>query len=309
MANIETLAKDIYSFLEFGSDSITSKSYEQLGMAVAKAVENQLVKAANNKKYSPPSLRMSNIGKPDRYLWYYLRQPAGQNLTQSSVHSSSRLFSFMYGAIIEEVMLWLAEQAGHSVTEKQGEVTLGGVVGHKDCRIDGVGIDVKSASNQSYQKFRTKRLKEDDPFGYMHQIAGYFPNENSGFVVANKETGEICVSLYNKEEIPDALKRINHIKEIVKKNEEPQKCYEPKEQGRNKVLSIGCKNCPFKEQCWKSANGGKGLRAFMYSDGVEYFTEVNSEPRVSEVSLDGKKIIKLVTLEPFPDTTAPKENE
>lgn len=299
MKTIDTLIEDIYGLITNGSLDIPKESYEQLGKAVADAVQGQLRKAVETiESVEKPKLRMSNIGKPDKYLWYLMRHqndPSSPKNSAKEVYSASKIFSFMYGAVLEEILLWLAVQSGHEVTERQQEVVVEGVVGHKDCRIDGVGVDAKSASNQSFQKFKSRKLPGNDPFGYMHQIGGYFPGEDrAGFLVANKETGELALSMYDKEEIPDTPERIRHLKELAKQDTAPPRCYEPKLQGRNKALPIGCKSCPFKMECWKEANGGKGLRAFMYSEGPEWLVEINSEPKVNEVDpTNPSKVLKL----------------
>ena len=58
-----------------------------------------------------------------------------------------------------------------------------------DGRVDGVLIDVKSASPMSYRKFKEKTLYSDDPFGYLDQLSSYATAEKAneaGFLVMNK---------------------------------------------------------------------------------------------------------------------------
>lgn len=305
---IETLIPDIYNLIVNGTTSIGEDRFKSLGEAVATAVKYQLQKAVETaESVEHPKLRMSNVGKPDKYLWYLMRQKesGGAPSGAREAFSASKIFSFLYGAVLEEILLWLAQEAGHEVTDRQGVVEVEGVVGHKDCKIDGVGIDAKSASNQSFQKFKSRKLIGNDPFGYMHQIGGYFHGEpRAGFFVANKETGELTLSLYTKEEIPDTPARIRHLKELAKSPTPPERCYSTKLIGRNTGLPIGCKSCPFKMECWKDANGGKGLRAFMYSDGPEWLTEIVTVPKVNEVDpVDPSKVIKLNAEESFKDYT------
>jgi hypothetical protein len=39
--------------------------------------------------------------------------------------------------------------------------------------IDGVTVDVKSASKYGFEKFLKHNLREDDPFGYISQLSSY----------------------------------------------------------------------------------------------------------------------------------------
>jgi hypothetical protein len=48
-------------------------------------------------------------------------------------------------------------------------------------------------------------------------------------------------------------------------------------------LGINCSYCPFKEDCWKDANGGMGLRKFIYYNGPVWLTHVEREPKVEEI--------------------------
>ena len=228
--SIDTLVADVYHLIVSGSRDISDKAYEELGRQVANAVKYQLVKTAQANiplnsealDFSPP-LRMSNVGRPDRYLWYLMKAhenakakgvPLPQHLKED--FSPSKIFSFMYGAILEEVLVWLAEQSGHTVEDRQKEVEVEGILGHMDCRIDGVGLDVKSASNQSFTKFRNKKILTDDPFGYMHQLGGYFKDEpETAHFVANKETGELTLARYKKEQVPDTAAVIRRVQALI----------------------------------------------------------------------------------------------
>src|SRR5262249_2097748 len=111
---------------------------------------------------SDPSLRLSNVGTPcNRKLWYMLHRP---ELAERL--SGATLFKFLYGDIIEQVVLFLARLAGHTVTDEQKEVAVDGVPGHIDGRVDGRVVDVKSSSTAGMAKFNDGNLHSDDPFGY-----------------------------------------------------------------------------------------------------------------------------------------------
>ena len=68
---------------------------------------------------------------------------------------------------------------------------------------------------------------------------------------------------------------------MVKQPEPPEKCYEPKPDGKsgNMKLDIGCSYCAYNKACWPD------LRAFAYSTGPRFLTEVVNEPKVQEISI------------------------
>lgn len=288
--SIDTLVQDIYNVLGSG-EVFSDEMYQQLGNSIA-----QKIKVSIERSMEEPRIRMSNIGKKDRYLWFLVNK--GKALPRSQEFTGDRLLNFLYGDIVEEMILWLAKAAGHSVTEEQKEVVVEGIVGHQDCRIDGVGIDVKSASNYGFRKFADRSILQNDPYGYLPQINGYFEGEEEkGFLAINKETGGICVTKLKDSELPNTRERIKHIKEMVKEPSPPiEKCYPEVDKGPNKAVSQMCASCLYRDICWADANDGKGLRRFKYSEGDVYFTQVNKEPRVEELDKDGKVIKKEIPL-------------
>ena len=227
---------------------------------------------------------MSNIGKPDRQLWYDLNSPKRKETElEPSVY-----IKFLYGHLLEVLMLFFVRLSGHTVTSEQKEVKVSGISGHMDCVIDGEVVDVKTASGYSFKKFKDGSLAEDDSFGYLAQLAGYEEAEqtsNGGFLVLNKETGQI--TLFRPEELdkPNIKERIKTIKQVVKKKKPPEFCFDPVPEGKagNLKLARKCFYCPHKFECHKGANDGKGLRAFQYSKGITYLTNVVKEPKVEEI--------------------------
>lgn len=227
---------------------------------------------------------MSNIGKGARQLWYDKRHGRDEDLPAHT------LIKFMYGDIIEQLILFLVKQSGHKVTEEQAEVVLNGIKGHIDADIDGVTVDVKSASTHAFKKFKDGSLVENDPFGYIEQISGYAKarGTDGAFLAVDKQNGHIAYLPFTKEELDvfDVEKRIDYIKEAVDQVEPPERCHSDEEYGKsgNRSLGINCSYCSHKSRCWADANGGLGLRTFLYSTGPVYMTEVQSEPKVYEVS-------------------------
>lgn len=229
------------------------------------------------------TLRMSKLGKKDRQLYYDINHPVEEVL------STSNQIKFMYGDIIEQVVLLLCKEAGHKVEGEQGEIVIDGVVGHRDAIIDGVSVDVKSASKFGFKKFEQGTLFEDDPFGYIGQISSYAKadgKDEAAFLAVNKESGELCLLPVHAIDMINPVDRIAHLRKVLSSKEAPiNKCYEPIPNGKsgNTTLNKNCTYCPHKFKCWTEANNGKGLRSFRYSDGIRHFVNVVEEPRVEEV--------------------------
>ena len=108
-------------------------------------------------------LRLSAVGRTDRKLWYEINDPIPRKETPQL------RMRFFYGHILEALLLYLATEAGHKVEHKQAEVVVEGIKGHIDAVIDGVLVDVKSASDYGFKKFKDGQLVNDDPFGYIAQ--------------------------------------------------------------------------------------------------------------------------------------------
>ena len=278
MKKLENLVTDIYSALspltEGKALEVSDEDIDNFGEAIKDVVKHWATPKARDNN----TLRMSNIGKPSRQLWYDLKYKR----EESSFEDSHLPIKFLYGHLLEEVLLFLVKMSGHKVEDEQKEVEVKGVKGHIDCKIDGEVIDIKTASGFAFNKFRNGTLREDDPFGYMAQLAGYEEAEgttNGGFLVINKESGEL--TLYQPEELdkPYAPKVIEDIKESLNNNEPPEFCYEPIPEGKSGNLKLpkNCVYCNHKFKCYPE------LRVFKYSKGLVYFTEIVNEPKVEEV--------------------------
>jgi len=244
-------------------------------------------------EFDKRKLRMSNIGKKDRQLWYSYNGYKGEEL-QPHVY-----IKFLYGHLIEEMILALVKLSGHEVTDEQKKVEVSGIKGSMDCKIDGVLTDVKSASSYGFKKFKDGSLIDNDPFGYVDQIKGYAHAEKTtdvGWLVMDKTSGHLT---YLKYDMADESKwywtklnffsivdRIKKIKALVTNTKPPTKCYEPVPDGKsgNMKLPVGCSYCSFKHDCWE------GVRTFIYSNGPKYLVEVNKVPSVMEVDADGIRI-------------------
>jgi len=280
--SLDTLIQDIDN-LFLGAD-VSREGCDEFGKRLADLMYDKFREYKTERK---KGLRMSMIGTPDRKAWYSVRD----NIPKQE-HSTRLLRTFLTGDIFEEVLLFLAKEAGHTVTEEQAEINILGVKGHKDCRIDGVTVDIKTASTRSFEKFNKHKLEEDDPFGYRLQIAGYLQNDAEkgkdnrevAFLVWEKQFSNICLDRYTADSLPIASDRISTLKVVIEEPKEPERCSEPViQKNGNVTLSTMCSYCDYKRHCWRDANNGEGLRVFEYSTGDKYFIEVNSKLRVREV--------------------------
>ena len=283
MKKIETLVDDINKLFTAEAPPIPEKEVDKLIDTFAVSIKEHIKTFLYEMPQSNRNLRLSAIGRPDRQLWYDINKP-----NTTPISPTSRI-KFLYGYLLEELLILLSLVAGHKVTHQQKEVSVAGVKGHQDCMIDDVLVDCKSASWRGFQKFKNNSLSEEDPFGYIAQISAYAEAngvERAAFLAIDKQSGEICLSPVHSLEMINAKKRITHLKKVVKSEQEPARCYEDIPDGKsgNRKLDVRCIFCAHKSKCWSDTNDGKGLRIFQYERGKRYLTQVKREPNVEELT-------------------------
>ena len=284
----DNVVADIYALME-SKDADPSvdveAEIEKFGEGVKALMRTEF---GREKREDNRRLRLSNIGRTDKYLWNHYNGTEGEELQPHTY------VKFMYGHLIEEMLLFLTRMAGHSVTDEQKVCKVEGIVGHMDCKIDGVVTDVKSASSFGFKKFKDGTLAYDDPFGYIDQIKAYAHSEGQtefGWLAMDKANGHLTYLKYdlNDTEAPvyevlrgDIVDRVKHVKKLVEQPEPVEWCYPPVPDGKsgNSKLSIGCSYCQFKDHCYPN------LRVFAYSYGPKYLVDVVKEPKVQEVMPD-----------------------
>ena len=283
MKTLDTLVPDIYEHLDKLSEGtplpISENDIDKTLVGIKDALMSWSNPTVRDRNFT---VRMSNIGKPARQLWYEKRD------TDSKYVTGSTQIKFLYGHLLEEIVLMLVRMTEHKVTDEQKEVNLNGIVGHMDCKIDGEVVDVKTASNFAFRKFSQGNLSEDDPFGYLAQLAAYEEAENTfngGFLVMNKESGELCLYRPDDLEKPNASFKIKSLLTSLEKKEPPSICYSPVPDGKkgNMKLAKGCTWCKYKFECFKDSNEGSGLKSYKYANGVVHFTHIEVKPNVQEV--------------------------
>ena len=276
---LERLPQDVYAL--FNPDIDHEVKEENLDL-FAEECKELLRRRLQSQSRGARPVRFSGLGKPDRQVWMDAH-PDPENEEPMPLKT---YLKFMYGDIIEQLLLFLIREAGYTVTNTQGSVELNDVTGSIDAIIDGVLVDIKSASPYGYKKFENNSITEDDPFGYVEQLAGYAsvltPDEDAAWIAMEKVSGDICVTPLRKQVIKhhDPAPRIEHLKEVVQNEEPPELCYEPVPDGAsgNLKLAVGCSYCTHKWRCFPN------LRAFSYSTGPRYLYKVLKEPKVPEVT-------------------------
>ena len=284
----DNLVDEIYALME-SKDADPSvdveKEIEKFGEGVKALMRTEF---GRKKREDNRKLRLSNIGRTDKYLWNHF------NGTEKEEIQPHTYVKFMYGHLIEEMLIFLTRMAGHTVTNEQKVCKVNGIVGHMDCSIDGVVTDVKSASSFGFKKFKDGSLAFDDPFGYIDQIKAYAHAEGEtkfGWLAMDKANGHLTYLKYDLEDkqspVYEILKapiteRIEHVKKLVEQPEPTEWCTQPVPDGKsgNTKLSIGCSYCQFKDHCYPN------LRVFNYAYGPKYLVNVVNEPRVREILLD-----------------------
>lgn len=270
---------DIYSLFDPDKDHEPSEAFLDEFANNLKDILRTRFKA-QDKERGP--LRFSGLGKPNRQFWFDANPDGNEEELTSQTY-----LKFLFGDMYEQLLLLLIKEAGHTVEMEQGEVEVDGVKGHIDAIVDGVVVDVKSASPFGYQRFNRGQILEDDPFGYVAQLSGYAnvltPGREAAWIVVDKVSGEICVPSLSSSVIKDYKpeERITELKQVLESPEPPaEKCYDDIPDGKsgNRKLATGCSYCKHKFRCWDA------LRVFSYSTGPRFLTNVSKVPEVKEIT-------------------------
>jgi len=285
MKSIDTLVKDIYDLFDPLVDvKLDDKEVDAYLDSFAEGVRATLKNFLNEVPTDRRNLRLSAIGKPARQLWY------GKNSKEEPqpLEPSTRV-KFLYGHMLEDLLILFSRLAGHTVTDMQKTVYVSGIKGHQDCVIDGVLVDVKSASTSGFKKFEENTIHKDDPFGYIAQISAYAEANNvdeAAFLAIDKSSGKICLTPIHSLGMINAKERIDYLKGAMEQDNPPDRCYSDTPDGAsgNRKLAFGCFYCEHKRVCWADKNEGKGLRVFNYANGNRFLTQVKKMPNVEEVT-------------------------
>ena len=277
--NLSTLVEDIYGLFtnphEFDQNNV-----EEFGKRLATHISNRIKDEKTGDR-----LRMSSLGtRCDRKLWYQSNAPESAEPLDGHTR-----FKFLYGDLVEELVLFLAKEAGHSVEGTQDTLTISGVKGHRDAVVDGVLVDVKSASSYSFKKFEDGLTSDKDSFGYLDQLGAYLyasqddpvvvHKDRAAFIAVDKTLGHITVDVQ-----PNTYKNYDKLvaekKAVITQKEPPPRAFsdEPDGKSGNRKLGTECGYCSFKSTCWP------GMSTYIYSSGPRYLTRVVREPDVPKAA-------------------------
>lgn len=282
MTNIHTLIPDIHTLIG-GTDGISSLVASDIGVNIANAIQRSLGKQERR------GLRLSGLGPQcPRALWYSVHSPE----LAEPLPPSARV-KYTYGHIIEHLVIGLSKAAGHEVTGEQDEISVDGILGHRDCVIDGCIVDVKSAASRSFLKFKDKTIATDDTFGYLDQLDGYLVGslddplvrvkDKAYLLVIDKQLGHMVLYPHDLRE-QSIRQRIRYYKQIVESVNPPACECGTVADGKsgNLRLDVRASYSSFKYCC------NPKLRTFLYAGGPVFLTKVVRKPDVTEIDSNGK---------------------
>lgn len=274
MKLINTLIQDIYSLVQTKDGWFDNSLASSFSADVAQRLQAQF-KERDNKG----TLRLSKMGDQcPRALWYSVHHP---ELGESP--SGPNMIKFSNGHIIEAYTLMLTKAAGHEVVGEQDAVYVDGILGHRDCIIDGCLVDIKSANSRAFQKYLLGVTEDIDSFGVLSQLDGYLVGsmddpllrvKDRAYILAvDKELGKLHLHEHKirAESIRD---RIRSYKEIVARSSAPScTCRtSPDGQSGNIVLAFPATYNNFKFCCQPN------IRVALTSKGPRFYTKVVKWP-------------------------------
>ena len=281
MPKIETLVNDINQVI-MGNGGWDATITQYLSDSISKVAETRFSQAQLPRGY----LSLSGLGDScDRSLWYKV------NMSDKGIPlTPEALGTFFYGDILEAVVIALAKASGHDVQGEQDTLNVHGIKGHRDVIIDGMTVDVKSASSYGFQKFKDGNLREDDPFGYISQLSSYVyagkddplvTNKTEGaFLAVRKDRWGLVLDRYDfTEELKTKEQEVERKKDIVA-GSLPEYRIPPEPQSKtspNTKLAVKCSYCSFRKLCYPEA------RTFLYSTGPAFLVDVVKTPNVTEL--------------------------
>jgi len=261
----------------------------ELAKECSDSVFSAFTKPARDKFGFSPSM----LGKPLCQI-----QMAKAEAPQKPVMEDTMATKFATGDMLEAWVVMILKASGVPVDDEKIPVTLTldgkDIKGEADIIIDGKVYDIKSASAYSFKKFGLGggfgAVKEDDPFGYVTQGFLYSTALDlpfGGWVVANKNTGEICVCDVPSEQAAYQSEAIDIAETAIKSIEDDvpfARCFEAEEETFRKVASgnmklcFQCEWCSYKDECWDNLDYRPNVMSSAMSPKWTYYTELTNIP-------------------------------
>lgn len=280
---IRTLIPDIYDLVQKKDGWFSDEAAYQFGHNVSRSVQASLGGAKRSSRLS-----LSQMGpRCPKALWHRCNTP--HLATKPPPWAEVK---FAYGHILEALVISLAKASGHEVVGEQDELEVDGILGHRDCVIDGHVVDVKSSSSRGFIKFKDGSLWQNDSFGYLDQLDGYLLGgredpliriKDVGYLLAiDKQLGHMVLYEHTLRETR-IRERVRDYKAIVALDRPPQCTCEQVPYGKsgNIALGVNPSYSEFKFECHPH------LRTFLYASGPVYLTKVVKVPDVPEVDKYG----------------------
>jgi len=274
MKSIYTLVPDI-QYLLTQTGWVSSELRTQFGSEVGLRLAEQFQSNAEKR-----GLRLSRMGPQcPCALWHSVHHP---ELAEPLPPWAQ--FKYSFGHIIEAQAIMMARASGHLVTGEQDEVSVDGILGHRDCVIDGCIVDVKSVNGRGFEKWKSKAVEGLDDWGYLSQLDAYLLGSADDPLVTVKDRGYILaihkelghMTCYEHKLRADFIKdRVKRYKEIVA-FDKPPTCtcrVVPEGKSGNYILAYPANYSPYKFCCYPN------IRTFIYARGPVYFTQVMKRPR------------------------------
>lgn len=286
MKSIHTLIADIQALVQRKDGWFTDELSQEFGREVARRLQEKFSEAPRT-----PTLRLSKMGPQcPCALWNSIHHP---ELAEPLPPWAE--VKYTYGHILEALAITLAKAAGHEVCGEQDAIVVDGIVGHRDCVIDGCIVDVKSSSSFSFLKFKEGTIKVSDDFGYLDQLDGYLVGsagdplvrtKDRGYLFAiDKQLGHMC--LYEHELREESIRnRIREHKRVVRLSSSPTCTCGTIPDGKSGNIRLDTKASynSYKFCC------NPDLRTFIYADRPRYLTKVVRVPDVPEVDKHGNMV-------------------
>ena len=202
-----------------------------------------------------PSIRLSSIGKCERYQWALLRRK-----TSESTLPGFLLAIFDFGSKIEEYVVELLTRSGMTVWGTQETVTVDTgdnmVRGHIDGRVfldheKEALLEIKSSNKNRFDKLLKVGYEAWDD-AYSGQIQAYMGGlglERCLAVVYCKDNSKIY-----SEVVPFDLEKYDSLKRKIDRIL-LAKWPLPKPEAATSQFCKFCKNCSINEWCWDSSTG------------------------------------------------------
>lgn len=301
MKFIDTLVEDINEVIR-GNGGWDNTVSNYLANSIVDIAERRFGDEDDSRE---PVISPSMIGSIcDREIWYKTNLHAEGEPLDPEV-----LGTFFYGDILESVVIALAIASGHKVECIQEPIEVYGMKGTSDVVIDGMVVDIKSASNYGFEKFANNGLKGyykyegrgnnkkkvwvpqsvADSFGYISQLSSYLAGyqgdnrvtykDKAAFLAVRKERFKLALDVYDlTEELANKEAEVTHARAVSEGDLPEQRLPAVSHGKENWKLGTKCSYCAFKKICWPN------LRTFAYSSGPVFLTHVGKEPDVPEIT-------------------------